>query len=304
MHSYWARIFLLPKGVIARVEAICRYYLWSHAENLAKVPLIAWEQCCLPLKYGGLGILNAGLWNIAMLGKYVWWVAQKKDSLWVKWVNHIYIKHQDWWEYQAPCYSSWSWRQLCKVKSKLSPGFTAGMWPCYTARDGYQWLLGQPQKVQWFSYVWNRVALPKVTFINWLFINHRPLIKDRMGRFGMLTDGLCFLCGNADESRAHRFFYCGFSRRCLHLVQLWLPAPWQPNVVEWLIQWRCRSLLKKQVLMAVIAGLIYLIWNSRNISRVEHKVSRPECVLKKLQSLTALRARGFVQFMGRHREYD
>ncbi|XP_074278584.1 uncharacterized protein LOC141602176 [Silene latifolia] len=239
-----------------------------------------------------------------MLGKYVWWVAQKKDSLWVKWVNHIYIKHQDWWDYQAPCYSSWSWRQLCKVKSKMLPGFTAGLWPVYTARDGYQWLLGQHQKVQWFSYVWNRVALPRVTFVNWLFINQRLLTKDRMGRFGILTDGLCFLCGIADESKAHLFFECGFSRRCLSLIQMWLPAPWQPNVIEWIIQWRCRSLLKKQVLMAAIAGLVYLIWESRNVSRVEHRVTRPECILKKLQSLTALRARGFEQLMGSHREHD
>ncbi|XP_074283135.1 uncharacterized protein LOC141607680 [Silene latifolia] len=304
MHSYWARIFLLPKGVIARVEAICRNYLWSHSENFAKVPLIAWDQCCLPQKYGGLGILNAGLWNLAMLGKYVWWVAQKKDSLWVKWVNHIYIKHQDWWEYQAPCYSSWSWRQLCKVKNRLIPGFVAGLWPDYTARVGYQWLLGQHQKVQWFSYVWNRVALPKVNFVNWLVINQRLLTKDRMGRFGILTDGLCFLCGNAAESTAHLFFECGFSRRCLQLVQMWLPAPWQPNVIEWIIQWRCRSLLKKQVLMAAIAGLVYLIWDSRNVSRLEHRVTRPACLLKKLQNLTALRARGFEQIMGSHREHD
>ncbi|XP_074295868.1 TATA box-binding protein-associated factor RNA polymerase I subunit B-like isoform X2 [Silene latifolia] len=69
-------------------------------------------------------------------------------------------------------------------------------------------------------------------------------------------------------------------------------------------EWRCRSLLKKQVLMAAIAGLVYLIWDSRNVSRVEHRVSRPECVLKKLQSLTALRARGFEQLMGSHREHD
>ncbi|XP_074304161.1 uncharacterized protein LOC141638873 [Silene latifolia] len=172
-----ARVILLPKGVIGRVEAICRNYLWSHAENYSKVPLISWEKCCLPQNNGGLGILNAAPWNTAML-------------------------------------------------------------------DGYSWLLGHHLKVPWSSFVWNRVAIPKVTFINWLYINHRLLTKDRMGRFGIVSDGLCFLCGSADETMDHLFFYCWFSRCCLRLVQLWLPAPWQPNVVEWIIKWRCRSLLK------------------------------------------------------------
>ncbi|XP_074297422.1 uncharacterized protein LOC141628145 [Silene latifolia] len=277
MNSYWARVFLLPKGVIARVEAICRNYLWSHADNFAKVPLISWEQCCLPQKNGGLGILNACLWNNAMF---------------------------DWWDYQAPSYSDWSWHQLCKVKNKLMPGFTAGNWPTYTVRDGYKWLLGQPLKVQWSSYVWNRVALPKVAFINWLYINHRLITKDRMGRFGMVSDGLSFLCGSADESIDHLFFNCWFSRCCVRLDQLWLPAPWQPNVVEWLIHWRCKSLLKKQLMMATIVGLIYLIWESMNISRVENRVSRPKVVVKNLQSLIALRARGLLQLMGRHRDHE
>ncbi|XP_074299049.1 uncharacterized protein LOC141630069 [Silene latifolia] len=58
---------------------------------------------------------------------------------------------------------------------------------------------------------------------------------DSTRRFGILTDGLCFLCGTVDESKAHLFFECGFSRRCLSLVQMWLPAPSQPNVIEWII---------------------------------------------------------------------
>ncbi|XP_074291951.1 uncharacterized protein LOC141618770 [Silene latifolia] len=235
MHSYWARIFLLPKGVMARVEAICRNYLWSHSENFAKLPLIAWDQCCLPQKYGGLGILNAGLWNLAML-------AGLGD-------NCVKLR--------VGCYL------VLLVVSGLSTQLGMVISGCW-----------------------------------------RLLTKDRMGRFGILTDGLCFLCGTAAESKAHLFFECGLSRRCLNMVQMWLPAPWKPNVIEWIIQWRCRSLLKKQVLMAAIAGLVYLIWESRNVSRVEHRVSRPDCILKKLQNLTALRARGFEQIMGSHREHD
>ncbi|XP_074277777.1 uncharacterized protein LOC141601399 [Silene latifolia] len=70
LHSYWARIFLLPKGIIHKVECICRAYLWSGSEEHHKVPAVSWDTCCLPKIYGGLGIDNCHMRNIAMLGNF------------------------------------------------------------------------------------------------------------------------------------------------------------------------------------------------------------------------------------------
>ncbi|XP_074283345.1 uncharacterized protein LOC141607894 [Silene latifolia] len=108
MHSYWVRIFLLPKGVIHKVDSICRNYLWAGSDEYRHAPPVALETCCLPCDKGGLGISNCHLRNIAVLGKYSWWISQLKDSLWVKWVHTIYIKQQDWWQYQPSINSSWT----------------------------------------------------------------------------------------------------------------------------------------------------------------------------------------------------
>lgn len=38
------------------------------------------------------GVKNVLLWNKAFLGKYVRNIANKNDSLWLRWINHIYMK--------------------------------------------------------------------------------------------------------------------------------------------------------------------------------------------------------------------
>ncbi|XP_074299526.1 uncharacterized protein LOC141630645 [Silene latifolia] len=96
LHCYWARIYLIPKGVIHKVDSICRNYLWSGNDGYHRVPAVSWDNCCQSKINGGLGINNCHVWNIASIGKYTRWVANKKDSLWVKWVHQLYIKQQDW----------------------------------------------------------------------------------------------------------------------------------------------------------------------------------------------------------------
>ncbi|XP_074278515.1 uncharacterized protein LOC141602101 [Silene latifolia] len=77
-----------------RVERLCRNYLWSGSDQYLRVPAVAWEKICQEKKCGGLGVVNCRNWNLAMLDKYVWWIANKADHLWIRWVNHIYIKNQ------------------------------------------------------------------------------------------------------------------------------------------------------------------------------------------------------------------
>uniref|UniRef100_A0A803PNA5 Reverse transcriptase domain-containing protein n=1 Tax=Cannabis sativa TaxID=3483 RepID=A0A803PNA5_CANSA len=80
---------------------------------------ISWEKICTPKKEGGLSIMNIASWNIAGMAKHVWAVANKKDNLWVKLVHCVYIKQQDWWEYNAPTTSIWYWRKMVEIKNKI-----------------------------------------------------------------------------------------------------------------------------------------------------------------------------------------
>ena len=53
---YSLSLFTIPKAVAARMERIQRNFLWGSSEGSFKYPLVAWENACLPVKMGGLGI--------------------------------------------------------------------------------------------------------------------------------------------------------------------------------------------------------------------------------------------------------
>ncbi|XP_074289047.1 uncharacterized protein LOC141614188 [Silene latifolia] len=63
LHSYWATIFLIPNGIMNKISATCRNFLWSGKAEYRKAPAISWDYCCLPKAKGGLGLrkLNPGM---------------------------------------------------------------------------------------------------------------------------------------------------------------------------------------------------------------------------------------------------
>ncbi|XP_074288955.1 uncharacterized protein LOC141614100 [Silene latifolia] len=54
LYSYWAGMFIIPKGVIRRIEGICRNYLWDGSYDYHKVPLVAWDKVTLPKDEAGV----------------------------------------------------------------------------------------------------------------------------------------------------------------------------------------------------------------------------------------------------------
>ncbi|XP_074291401.1 uncharacterized protein LOC141618191 [Silene latifolia] len=44
LHSYWARIFILPKTIIGKIESICRTYLWHGTDQKESPALVSWSQ--------------------------------------------------------------------------------------------------------------------------------------------------------------------------------------------------------------------------------------------------------------------
>ncbi|XP_074301228.1 uncharacterized protein LOC141632591 [Silene latifolia] len=173
LQTYWARIFIIPSTVITKLMNICRNYLWACSDEFLKVPPVSWDKVCSEKKKGGLGVINSKLWNQAMIGKYCWWIVSKADHLWIKWVNHIYINGQDWFSYQPSLNSSWTWRQICKIKDLMKSGFVQDQWSMnggrYNTVSGYEWLMGTQIQVPWVPVVWNRLHVPKHSFIAWVY---------------------------------------------------------------------------------------------------------------------------------------
>ncbi|XP_074278279.1 uncharacterized protein LOC141601871 [Silene latifolia] len=152
------------------------------------------EHICQPKTHGGLDIKDIIRWNKAALGKYIWWLAHKKDHFWVRWIHSIYIKNGSWFSYDPKQNGSWAWRKLCKIRDLMVAGYVGDWWlkphQEYTIASGYDWLSPPMVKVNWTKFVWIKDAHPKHSFIGWLVMHERLLTRDRLKRMGIIIDDI------------------------------------------------------------------------------------------------------------------
>ncbi|KAL9241040.1 hypothetical protein vseg_015199 [Gypsophila vaccaria] len=285
LHSYWASLFVLPKGILAKIEAICRNFLWDNGPDYRKTPLVAWNTVCQPKAEGGLGIRNLELSNVAMIGRLVDWVAQKKDSLWVRWVYTNYIKKQEWSDYHPSTSSSWVWRKICAVKQLLAPGYSAGSWNIqpngYTPSGCYEWLRGSGQIQAWTKVLWNGWVLPKHQFFGWLNFHGGLRTRDKLKRIGVLEDDSCIICGLESETKEHLFLKCIYSNRIVTEIrqETNLQVPDQQQL-DWVMAGD--TLTQRCIRTSMMLGICYAIWQQRNKGRMDNCITTPRVLAKQI----------------------
>ena len=80
--TYFLSLLTIPKTVVARLESIQRNFLWGSYEGSFKYPLVAWENVCLPIEMGNLGIRSVVSFNQVLLGKWLWRYGHEVTHLW------------------------------------------------------------------------------------------------------------------------------------------------------------------------------------------------------------------------------
>jgi hypothetical protein len=82
--TFMMSVFPAPKGILQKIRAIQRYFLWRGTENKKKWALVAWDKVCRPKRKGGMGLQDPQVTNEAYGAKLWWrWVKEKSTS----WVN-------------------------------------------------------------------------------------------------------------------------------------------------------------------------------------------------------------------------
>ncbi|XP_074318739.1 uncharacterized protein LOC141655563 [Silene latifolia] len=255
LHNYWASIFLIPKGVIKRIEAICRNFLWSGSSEYSRSPLVVWHNVCCSKKEGGLGIKEAGVWNIASVGKLVNWIYTKADRLWVLWVDHVYMKGTSWTDYHPPLDSNWNWRNICKVRDRLATSFQGAQWVAspggYTVGGGYQWIQG------------SHPPCPLKQALN---------TRLKLFSIGLCMTDTCVLCEAHEEFVAYLFTECAYRSKIIAGIERWLCLRIDGHYSGY-------SKLQRKVCRMVKLACWYAIWQERNVCRLEVKLSIPEKIV-------------------------
>ena len=270
LHSYWAQIYILPKKVLKEITMVCRSFLWSGQAYSSKPSNISWKSSCCEKKEGGLGFRDILTWNTAAIGKYVWAVATKQDSIWIKWVSSVYVKDGEWWEYQPNNSASWYWRKICETKEVLKQYYTIAEFSsmsCYSVKDVYQKLTGPKPLVHWDHMVWNRLNTPKHKFICWMAVQDRLQTAARLARIGVCSSPNCLLCDQQEEVHDHLFFACPYSKRCIEEIKSWVGFHTTHSGLQILISRIGNShqtKFRRQVWYAALAATVYSVWRSRN----------------------------------------
>ncbi|XP_062075434.1 uncharacterized protein LOC133779496 [Humulus lupulus] len=268
IRNYWMSIFLLPKSVLKEIDHLCRIFLWGGKGNRSKFHLTSWELVCCPKSHGGLGFKEGPLWNRMLLSKFIWAISSKQDLLWVKWVNCIYLKGIQIWDYKLHPDASWYWKKLIKI----SKDFPFSLLVSASANGKlilsrlYHLVLSSSPK-PFMNSVWCSTSVPNHKFILWQEVLQKLATRDLLSYCHVpLPSLLCPICDLLPENHSHLFFECVFSRRVVQVVFEWLQGfCWPPIFTDW-CSWleADRNNITYQITIAALAASVYYIWLTRN----------------------------------------
>ncbi|XP_062113330.1 uncharacterized protein LOC133824458 [Humulus lupulus] len=181
LRNYWMNIFMLPQSVIKEIDKLCMWFLWGNNGTRSHLHRASWSKVSLPKAYGGLGFGEGTKWNKAMLAKYIWAISHQLEVLWVKWINAVYLRGQNFWKYQLKADSSWYWRKLCHIRDTFSEVDinAAASHGYFKIGLFYKRIIHQDQ-VKYHHFVWNRMSVPKHRFIIWQVVNDNLLTRDHL----------------------------------------------------------------------------------------------------------------------------
>ncbi|KAL2927796.1 hypothetical protein RDABS01_007501 [Bienertia sinuspersici] len=79
-------------AVLEGIERVYKAYLWSDTYHYVEFGNVSRENVCRSKKAGGLDIKNIHVRNTKNIGRRVWAIATKQDTLWISLIHTVYIK--------------------------------------------------------------------------------------------------------------------------------------------------------------------------------------------------------------------
>jgi len=272
IQCFWLSILPIPVAVIDRILKLCRHFLWDSSHSL-----VAWKEVCLPKIEGGLGIKDLRCWNLALLAKVLWDFHCKKDTLWVRWVSHVYLGIYSIWDRSAKKDDSPLLKKILFIRDSIlqkEGSVSAAINLLESWRDGdsikiqqaYNYFRPKGMRKMWAKDVWNVAVPPKHAFTLWLSAKSKLLTKDNL--LFLNIDRACGLCGTSEESHQHLFFQCTVTSRIWGQIKAWMGMHRSMSTLASSFKWlkkeaRGSSWLCKAKRVA-FACTVYYIWAARN----------------------------------------
>ncbi|KAL2225249.1 UNVERIFIED_CONTAM: Retrovirus-related Pol polyprotein from type-2 retrotransposable element R2DM, partial [Sesamum indicum] len=284
VECFWLQVFPLPAAVIEKIHRLCRNFLW----NSRRTP-VAWEEICHPKEEGGLGIRHIQSWNVALLARVLWNIHRKADTLWVQWVNGVYLRDASIWDWQPKKGDSPLLQRLAEIRNKVVTEFGSSeaaieqmtRWSTpkgLQTSKAYEYFRPKLARQPWKAAIWKAFIPPKYSFILWLGLRGRLATRDRLGF--LQEEDLCSLCINTKESAKHLFFECPFSNFVWSRIRHWLginrTMSTLQSAVKWLKKEKTGSSVQNKARHLALACTVYTLWRQRNEIIFEGSTACPE----------------------------
>ncbi|XP_058759510.1 uncharacterized protein LOC131632800 [Vicia villosa] len=128
--------------------------------------------------------------------------------------------------------------------------------------DALEWL-----QILWHRLVDKNLARPKAQFILWIACNNKLPCKERLHRFGLLSNNKCVFC-NEIETLNHLLFECRITRVIWIYVLSWMqlthtPSRWNEEI-QWVMEKSKGKGSKASILKCAFTETVYETWLFRN----------------------------------------
>ncbi|CAH9100586.1 unnamed protein product [Cuscuta epithymum] len=291
VQSFWLQVFPIPQTILNRIVSICRIFLWG-----GKFAKVAWDDICLPKDEGGLGIHNAKIWNHALLSRTLWDVHQKKDTLWVRWVNGVYLKGRNVWEFVPHARDSQLMKRLGLIRDKIRGCFNSlndmilglnarSLNGKLTSAKIYDLLRVKGNVRTPMSFIWKSYIPPKLSFNVWLALRNRLPTQDSLGYLHIVNR--CDLCKGGLETIPHLFFLCPFTCRVWQHIRSWMGLKHDMttllSAIKWIMKTHKGSRMKAKAVRLAFCAAVYYIWHARNACRFDGSTKKEEEIIAKIK---------------------
>ncbi|XP_070040634.1 uncharacterized protein [Nicotiana tomentosiformis] len=178
------------------------------------------------------------------------------------------------WTHKVPQDCSWYWRKLNSLKEEMKSWYQGDTCKLsvngnYSITRSYIAIKGPHKRWPTTDLLWNAIAQPKHRIIMWLAAQGRPLTKARLSTLHIHVDeDKCALCDNQEvKTNQHLFVECQWSKDVRDTLMHWVGIQMQPRDIQRVLYTTKRKkwqLVKKEVVAASWAAIVYHIWKAKN----------------------------------------
>ncbi|XP_075106790.1 uncharacterized protein LOC142179811 [Nicotiana tabacum] len=175
-----------------------------------------------------------------------------------------------------PQQACWMVRKVIEAKEILEARHFVQLHNRSLIRQIYLHLLGDYNRVEWKSLMFNNTARPKAKFIIWLMMHGRLMTCDRLSSWKIIVDTQCVMCRKQVKTRDHLFVQCEYTKQIWSKLCNWMQKQYL-GFIDWhqFLQWVVMCAKGKsqhaQVFKVVYAEVAYQIWIERNKRIFEQK---------------------------------